>query len=170
MTFHNLEAESIAAFHASREIGPVWDGSELRDLLLTAPTTKASFARKLIERLAKAAGVGVQSVPGRVGSRRRIGRCVCEMKFSTEDPARFQQVRPPSDGYEYLIGIGAHPKDFVYWLLPHADVQGLIDDGDIYYQHADTSLWFRPETVEIDRFSSYRMDAGELIDAFRAFS
>ena len=170
MTFHSLETETIEDFHASRELGPEWIDSKIRDLVPTAPSTKASFARKLIARLAEAAGVEFRSVQGRVGSRRRIGRQVCEIKFSTEDPARFQQVRPPSDSYDYLIGIGAHPQDFVYWVIPAADVQSLIEQDQITYQHAETSLWFFPEATGIDAFSPYRLDAQGVTEKLSSFS
>jgi hypothetical protein len=170
VTFHSLETETIDDFHASRQLGPEWIDSKLRDLVPTAPSTKASFARKLIARLAEEAGVEFRSVEGRVGSRRRIGRAVCEIKFSTEDPARFQQVRPPSDGYDYLIGVGAHPKDFVYWVIPAAEVQSLIEQREITYQHAETSLWFFPEATGTDPFSPYRLDAQAVIKKLGSFS
>jgi hypothetical protein len=95
---------------------------------------------------------------------------VCEIKFSTEDPARFQQVRPPSDGYDYLIAIGAHPRDLVYWVIPAADVGKLIDDGDMTYQHAEESLWFFPEATGTDAFASYRMDSDGVIAKLSSFS
>lgn len=170
MTIHPLEAEVIEHFQGSREIGPEWDGSALRELLPTAPSTKASFARKVGARLASEAGVEFRSLQGRAGSRRRVGSAVCEIKFSTEDPARFQQVRPPSDGYDYLIGIGAHPQDLVYWVIPAADVQSLIEQDEIIYQHAETSLWFFPEATGIDAFSPYRMDAQAVIEKLSSFT
>ncbi len=169
MAFHPLETETIEDFHAAREIGQEWNGSPLRDLVRTAPSTKGSFARTIVSRLAAAAGVEFRSVPGRVGSRRRVGNVVCEIKFSTEDPARFQQVRPPSDGYDYLIGIGAHPNDLVDWIIPGAAVETLIAEGEISYQHAETSLWFFPQTMGTDAFSCYRMDAAGAIERLGSF-
>jgi hypothetical protein len=169
VAFHQLETEVIAAFRASRPIGAEWDDSPLRSLLPTAPATKASFARRIIERLAAEAGVSVNSLPGRAGSRRKIGNSVCEIKFSTEDPARFQQVRPPTEGYDHLIAIGAHPRDLVYWVIPAADVLKLIDEGHITYQHAEDSLWFFPEAAGNDPFASYRTDADGVIAAFASF-
>jgi len=170
MTFHHLESQTIEQFHALRRIGPEWDDSPLRDLLPTAPATKASFARNLMAQLAEEAGVEFRSVQGRSGSRRRIGSAVCEIKFSTEDPARFQQVRPPSDGYDYLIGIGAHPRDFVYWIIPAAAVQSLIEHCEITYQHAKDSLWFFPETTGTDPFSPYRSDAQAVVETLSSFT
>ena len=64
----------------------------------------------MVQRLAAAAGVSFDHIAGQTGSRVRVGSAACEIKFSTEDPPRFQQVRPPSDGYDYLIGIGAIPR------------------------------------------------------------
>jgi hypothetical protein len=171
MTFHYLESHAIEQFQVSRRIGPEWDASPLRSLVMAAPATKARFGRDLVAQLAEAAGVEFRSVQGRVGSRRRIGGVVCEIKFSTEDPPRFQQVRPPNDGYDYLIGIGAHPNAFVYWIIPASDVQRLIDQGEITYQHADESLWFFPETTGTnDAFSPYRSDAQVVIESFSEFS
>jgi hypothetical protein len=95
---------------------------------------------------------------------------VCEIKFSTELPARFQQVRPPSDGYDYLIGIGARPDALVYWLIPAADVESLIELGEISIQHASTSLWFFPHAPQPDAFAPFRMNADDVIDALRSFA
>lgn len=116
MTFHPLEHEIIAGFDASRPIGSEWKDSPLIELVAAAPATKGRFAREIIERLAAAADVPFGHVPGHTGGRVRVGSVACEIKFSTEDPPRFQQVRPPADGYDYLIGIGAHPQDLVYWV------------------------------------------------------
>ena len=148
MTFHPLEDEVIRGFDASRDIGAEWEASPLRDLVTAAPSTKGRFAREIIGRLAAAAGVSFTNVAGAAGSRRRVSATVCEIKLSTEDPPRFQQVRPPGDAYDYLIGIGAHPHDLVYWVIPAGDVRSLINEGAIGYQHADTSLWFFPHTVD----------------------
>ena len=169
MTFHPLEDEVINGFDASRDIGAEWQTSPLRDLVTAAPSTKGRFAREVIGRLAAAAGVSFASVAGSAGSRRRVGATVCEIKLSTEDPPRFQQVRPPGDAYDCLIGIGAHPHDLVYWVIPADDVQSLIDEGAIGYQHADTSLWFFPQTVDEDEFSPYRADAAGVVGHFRTF-
>jgi hypothetical protein len=169
MAFHPLEDEVISGFGAAREIGVEWRGSPLRDLVTAAPSTKGRFAREIVSRLAEAAGMPLSSIPGSAGSRRRVGTRVCEIKFSTEDPPRFQQVRPPGDAYDWLIGIGAHPHDLVYWCIPADEVQALIDQGAIAYQHANTSLWFFPSTVDEDEFSSYRTDAAGVVARFRTF-
>jgi hypothetical protein len=165
VAFTKIEKEVLDSFYTTRRIGPEWDDSALRDLLPAAPSTKASFARHLVDRLAAAAEVEFKSVSGRSGGRRQIVNSVCEIKFSTEDPPRFQQVRLPDDGYDYLLGIGAHPKDFVYWLIPARDLQELIDEGELSYQHAETSLWCFPETVADDSFAAFRMREKALIAA-----
>jgi hypothetical protein len=167
VTFHPLEDEIISGFDSSRPISSEWENSPLKDLVVAAPATKGRFAREIIEQLAAAADVTFGHVRGHTGSRVRVGSAACEIKFSTEDPARFQQVRLPSDGYDYLIGIGAHPRDLVYWLIPADDVQKLIDEEWISYQHAETSLWFFPDTTDADAFAPYRMRAEEVIAKFR---
>lgn len=170
MAFDPLEDEVISGFDASREVGAEWEGSPLKELVAAAPSTKGRFAREIIARLAAAAGMSFSSVAGAAGSRRRVGTIVCEIKLSTEDPPRFQQVRPPHDAYDCLIGIGAHPHDLVYWVIPAEDVQTLIDRGAIGYQHADTSLWFFPHTVDDDEYSAYRTDAAGVVERFKAFA
>lgn len=170
MTFHPLEIETINDFSGARELGPEWSESPLYELVLSASSTKGAFARKVIASLATEAAVDFGAVPGRTGGRRRVGKMVCEIMFSTELPARFQQVRPPSDGYDYLIGIGAHPDSLVYWLIPAADVESLIEQGEISIQHASTSLWFFPHATQPDAFSPFRMKADDVIDALRSFA
>jgi hypothetical protein len=105
-----------------------------------------------------------QDIP-EVGS--KLARLLARLSFSTEDPPRFQQVRLPSDGYDYLIGIGAHPQDLVYWVIPAEDVRKLIDEGWISHQHAETSLWFFPQTSDSDPFAPYRMSAEGVVTRFR---
>jgi len=167
--FQEVESDVIASFNATRELGREWDGSPLRDLVLAAPSTKGRFAREIVGRLAAAAGVPFTNVAGTYGNRRRVGSKVCEIKLSTEDSARFQQVRPPVGAYDYLLGLGVHPHDLVYWVIPADDVQRFIDDGIIEYQHADTSLWFFPATVDDDDFSAYRTNAEGVIELFKSF-
>lgn len=170
MTFHPLEIDTIDDYSGARELGPEWTGSPLHELVLAASSTKSAFARHVIASLATQAGVDFAGVPGRTGGRRKVGRMVVEIKFSTELPARFQQVRPPNDGYDYLVGIGAHPDALVYWLIPAADVEALIEQGEISAQHASTSLWFFPDATQPDAFSPFRMNAEGLIDALRLFA
>ncbi len=170
MTFHPLELDNIADYSNARELGPEWTKSPLHELILAASSTKSAFARHVVASLATEAGVRFAGVPGRSGGRRRVGRMVCEIKFSTELPARFQQVRPPEEGYDYLLGIGAHPDALVYWLIPAADVKDLIARKEISEQHASTSLWFFPNAMQPDAFSPFRMNAEGVIDGFRSFS
>jgi hypothetical protein len=170
MAFHPLEIETIDDFSGARELGSEWTGSPLYELVLAASSTKSAFARNVVASLATEAGVDFAGVPGRTGGRRKAGKMVCEIKFSTELPARFQQVRPPDDGYDYLLGIGAHPDSLVYWLIPAADVEALIEQKEISVQHASTSLWFFPHATQPDAFSPFRMNAEGLIDALRSFA
>src|SRR5438128_2472163 len=120
MTFDPAELEAIQEFDASpRELGE-WRRSPLRPVVEAPPTSKGRFVRALIRRLGQEAGLPITRVPGRRGSRFRIGGAACELKFSTEDPPRFQQVRPPDDGYDYLLAVAARPDRLVYWLIPAA--------------------------------------------------
>jgi hypothetical protein len=99
MTFHPLEIDTIDDYSGVRELGPEWTESPLHELVLAASSTKSAFARHVVASLATEAGVDFAGVPGRTGGRRKVGRMAVEIKFSTELPARFQQVRPPDDGY-----------------------------------------------------------------------
>ena len=140
-----------------------WRGTDVEFLLGLAPAAKGSFACLLVKRLAEAAGVPFGRLPGRVGSRVRVGQSRCEIKFSTEDPARFQQVRPPADGYDYLIGIAVRPQGIWYWLISASDVARLFDDDEIKAQAAESSRWFFPKLSGTDVFSPYRSNAADFV-------
>lgn len=169
VTFHPLETDNIDDYSGARELGDEWTDSPLKPLVLAASSTKSAFARHLIASLATEASVDFAGVPGRTGGRRRVGSMICEIKFSTELPARFQQVRPPDDGYDYLLCVGARPEALVYWLIPAADVEALIEQEEISFQHATTSLWFFPDATAQDAFSPFRMSADGLIEQLRSF-
>lgn len=81
-----------------------------------------------------------------------------------EDTGRFQQVRPPAYGYDFLIAVGAHPNMFIYWFLPAAEIEMLMADDSIFGQHADDSRWFFPDPIsDDDPFSPWRQDTAGLI-------
>lgn len=100
-----------------------------------------------------------------------VGGCRYEVKFSTEDPPRFQQVRDPrrDDGgfaYDGLVCISGRPDGLVYWLIPAGDVANLMDAGKIIVQHAQsTTKWFLPSGRERDVFAAYRHDVASFSDA-----
>jgi hypothetical protein len=154
--FDPIEHKVIDDFHAEEMSDAAWSRSRLRLLRRVAPSTKGRFARQLVRDVAAEGHLTFESVRGRRGNRCRVNNAVCEIKFSMESPARFQQVRLPDDGYSYLIGIAAQPEEFVYWVIPALDVRRFIDTGDIEPQHADTSLWFRAELAQDDAFSEFR--------------
>ncbi len=94
-----------------------------------------------------------------------------EVKFSTEDPPRFQQVRDPrlEDGtlkYDFLLGISARPEGLVYWRFRAEEVGRLMDAGSIIVQHAmgDTK-WFRPSRTVADVFAECRLPFADLLSA-----
>jgi hypothetical protein len=117
MSFSSIERKAITEFRDETRDSPDWEKSSAGYLRPTAPSTKGRFARRLIEQLATDAGVPFAPVSGRSGNRRLIGKAVCELKLSMESPARFQQVRPPTDGYDYLVGICIQPSIVRYWLI-----------------------------------------------------
>ncbi len=165
MSFSPIERQAIIEFRDHARDAQVWEDSPVRYLLPTAPSTKGLFARRLIEQMANKAGVPFASVSGRVGNRHRVGKAVCEIKFSMESPARFQQVRPPANSYDYLVGICVRPSIFRYWLIPANDVTRLFEDEQITFQHAENSRWFRAHPEDVDAFSEFRFTQNGFVDA-----
>ena len=170
MSFSSIERKAITEFRAKVPDVQDWESSDAEYLRPAAPSTKGVFARQLIRRLAAEADVPVASVPGRVGNRRRIGNAICEIKFSMESPARFQQVRPPSNDYQYLVGICVRPSYIRYWLIPASDVTRLCEDDQITFQHAEGSRWFRAEPEQDDAFSGFRSVQKDFVEALAQMS
>ena len=168
MAFEKVEREAILDFEAQVNAArPEWADSDLAFLVNTAPATKGRFARNLVQALAECADAEVSAVRGRIGNRRQVGNVVVEMKLSTEDPPRFQQVRPPEGEYDHLIGVCVRPYAITYWLIPGADVARLIDEDEISFQHAARSRWFFPSLTADDAFSLYRLSASEFVHRLR---
>jgi hypothetical protein len=168
VAFEEVERETIVDFEAQVNAArPEWADSDLAFLVNTAPATKGRFARNLLQALAEAADAEVFAVRERAGNRRQIGNVVVEMKFSMEDPPRFQQVRPPEGEYDHLIGVCVRPHAITYWLIPGADVARLIDEDEISFQHAEDSRWFFPSLTADDAFSSFRSRASEFVQRLR---
>jgi hypothetical protein len=83
------------------------------------------------------------------------------VKFSTEDPPRFQPVRDPraagGSRYDYLVCISGRPHGLVYWVIPAAALGTLMDEGHVTVQHAmSDTKWFLPSRVATDAFSGFR--------------
>lgn len=165
MSFSSIERKAITEFRDKVPNVQDWEQSAAEYLRPVAPSTKGLFARQLIERLATEAGVPFASLPGRAGNRRRVGKAICEIKFSMESPARFQQVRPPSTGYDYLAGICVQPASFRYWLIPATDVIRFFANDQITFQHSDGSRWFRAEPAKDDAFSGFRSAQKGFVEA-----
>lgn len=134
--------------------------SPLSFVLMLAPRTRGKLGEMLLRQLAEDAGLATaraESVAYDVG----VGKARCEVKFSTEDPPRFQQVRDPreADGskYDYLVCISGRPHGLVYWLIPAASLGTLMDQGHITVQHAmSDTKWFLPSRTATDAYSQFR--------------
>jgi hypothetical protein len=142
-------------------------------VLRLASRTRGVLGEKLLIRFATHAGLTARK-SGSAAYDVDIGELRCEVKFSTEDPPRFQQVRHPKPWdalkYDYLVCISLRPDNLVYWLIPAPVVVTLIEQGHIPVQHADsTTRWFRPSRTTGDVFSDYRSSYTGLLEAFKAF-
>jgi hypothetical protein len=146
--------------------------SPLSFVLLLAPRTRGKLGELLLDRLATAADLPTGAATS-VAYDRGIGSARCEVKFSTEDPPRFQQVRDPRlpEGqlkYDYLVCISVRAHGLVYWLIPARVVGELMDAGQITVQHAmSDTKWFLPSRTESDAFSSFRYLYEDFIEALR---
>lgn len=135
--------------------------SPLSFVLSLAPRTRGKLGEMLLKQLAEEAGL-VTGKAESVAYDLQVGAARCEVKFSTEDPPRFQQVRDPraddgSERYDCLICVSGRPHGLVYWLIPSAGLGTLMDGGAITVQHAmSDTKWFLPSRTESDAFSSFR--------------
>jgi hypothetical protein len=134
--------------------------SPLSFVLSLAPRTRGKLGEMLLQAIAQEAGLTVGKAES-VAYDVRVGQSRCEVKFSTEDPPRFQQVRDPRspDGerYDFLVCISGRPHGLVYWLIPAAALGELMDGGHITVQHAmSDTKWFLPSRTETDTFASFR--------------
>lgn len=144
--------------------------SPLSFVLLLAPRTRGKLGEMLLRHIGQEAGLEIANAES-VAYDVQIGGLRCEVKFSTEDPPRFQQVRDPrldtpATKYDYLVCISGRPHGLVYWLLPAVGLGGLMDHGHITVQHAmSETRWFLPSRVESDAFAGYRCVYEEFIVA-----
>lgn len=151
-------------------------GSPLAFVIHLAPRTRGKLGEHLVAKVA--ANLGVRTAPS--GSAdfdlqvlRRSGPTRVEVKFSTEERPRFQQVRDPRrDGaskYDTLLCASGRPEDLVYWVIESDEVAALIDSGAITVQHQDSRThWFYPLRSGTDAFSPYRCDFHRLKEWLRS--
>jgi hypothetical protein len=136
--------------------------SPLSFVLMLAPRTRGKLGELLLRHIAVAAGLGATNAES-VAYDVRVGDKRCEVKFSTEDPPRFQQVRDPrledsATKYDYLVCISGRPHGLVYWLIPASELGGLMDGGYVTIQHAmSETKWFTPSRTASDAFVSFRL-------------
>ena len=146
--------------------------SPLAFVIHLAPRTRGSLGERLISKIAEKVGVvcrpsGSPDFDTVVG--RRSGDTKIEVKFSTEVPPRFQQVRDPRRQgkmkYDAVVCASGRPEGLVYWVLRAADVAALIDAGEIKVQHQDSNThWFFPSREGVDRFTPFRKNFQQLKD------
>lgn len=165
------EVAALAELSATLKQVAEWPpDSPLSFVLMLAPRTRGKLGEMLLRYIADKAGIGTtkaESVAYDLG----VGALNCEVKFSTEDPPRFQQVRDPRvEGgamkYDYLVCISGRPHGLVYWLIPADALGGLMDEGAITVQHAmSETKWFLPSRTDSDAFASFRHVYEEFVRA-----
>jgi len=147
--------------------------SPLSFVLMLAPRTRGKLGEMLLRHIAAEASLLVANAES-VAYDVRVGAARCEVKFSTEDPPRFQQVRDPrleggTSSYDYLVCISGRPHGLVYWLIAVTALGGLMDDGLIIVQHAmSNTKWFLPSRTESDAFASFRFVFEDFVQALAA--
>jgi hypothetical protein len=143
-------------------------------VLKLASRTRGKLGEKLLGRFAADAGLPVGKAKSAAYDI-TIGGATCEVKFSTEDPPRFQQVRDPrmpdeTLKYGYLICVSARPAGLVYWVVPARELSELMDEGYVPVQHAmSETRWFFPSRTESDPYSEFRQDYDGLLATLKTF-
>jgi hypothetical protein len=144
--------------------------SPLGFVIHLASRTRGKLGERLVSKIATKLGINSSS------SRspdfdllilRQSGGAKVEVKFSTEDRPRFQQVRDPRRQgemkYDALLCVSGRPDGLVYWVIDASDVAALIDSGLITIQHQDSNThWFHPSRANQDVYSAFRKDFSEL--------
>lgn len=159
--FSDGEVQALADLRSSLKQVAEWPpDSPLSFVLMLAPRTRGKLGEMLLAQIARDAGLTIGKAES-VAYDVRIGRARCEVKFSTEDPPRFQQVRDPREQgttkYDYLTCISGRPHGLVYWLIPAKALGELMDDGYVTVQHAmSDTKWFLPSRTASDVFSNFR--------------
>ena len=166
MDFHPAEVSLLRELEQELRRVEEWPPeSPLAFVTKLASRTKGALGEKILDRVAGYAGV--KSSTSRSADFDRTiqkpsGPTRVEVKFSTEDPPRFQQVRDPRrpEGMKYdsLVCISARPFDLQYWMIDADDVAHLIESGEIKRQHQDSDTnWFFPDRGGVDAFTPYRV-------------
>lgn len=171
MPFDPEEASYLGELEQELRQVEAWPtDSPLGFVIHLAPRTRGKLGEHFLSKVA--AKVGVRCIPS--GSAdfdwvvcRPSGDSKVEVKFSTEDPPRFQQVRDPRrEGvmkYDALICISGRPDALIYWMLSAQDVADLLDSGSIKIQHQDSHThWFYPSRLANDVFAPHRRDFAQL--------
>lgn len=137
---------------------------------MLASRTRGKLGEMLVDGIARRAGLSTAK-PSSVDYDRQIGSSHCEIKFSTEDPPRFQQVRDPrlesgERKYDHLICVSGRPHGLVYWIIPASEVGTLMDEEKITVQHAmSNTKWFLPSRTDSDTFSVFRYTYEDFLEA-----
>lgn len=159
--FSDGEVQALTDLRSSLKQMAEWPpDSPLSFVLMLAPRTRGKLGEMLLAQIGRDAGLTVGKAES-VAYDVRLGSARCEVKFSTEDPPRFQQVRDPREQgsvrYDYLVCISGRPHGLVYWLIPAEELGGLMDNGYITVQHAmSDTKWFLPSRTASDWFSGFR--------------
>jgi len=172
--FTSGEQQALAQLREELKKVEEWPPDSPVSFVLTlASRTRGKLGEKLIARYATHAGLTVGKAKS-VSYDLSVGEARCEVKFSTEDPPRFQQVRDPrlpddTIKYDYLVCISARPAGLSYWMIPAKDVSELMDEAYITVQHAmSDTKWFLPSRMASDAFSEFRHDYDGMIAELRA--
>jgi len=164
------EVSALADLRGSLKQVAEWPpDSPLSFVLMLAPRTRGKLGEMLLAQIAADAGLMVGKTES-VAYDVRLGDARCEVKFSTEDPPRFQQVRDPrapdATKYDFLVCISGRPHGLVYWLIPAKVLGGLMDDGHVTVQHAmSDTKWFQPSRIESDVFAAFRSVYEDFVEA-----
>ncbi len=144
--------------------------SPLGFVIHLAPRTRGKLGEHLVAKIATK--LGLTNAPS--GSSdfdltvvRHSGATKVEVKFSTEEPPRSQQVRDPRRQgvmkYDALLCLSGRPDGLVYWVVEAGDVAALVDSGAITIQHEDSNThWFYPSRTSQDAYSVFRRDFRQL--------
>ena len=160
--FSSGEVEALTELKATlRQVAEWPPESPLSFVLSLAPRTRGKLGEMLVRTVAEQEGVETGKAES-VAYDLRVRAARCEVKFSTEDPPRFQQVRDPRSAagnrYDYLICVSGRPHGLIYWIIPADALGDLMDDGYITVQHAmSDTKWFLPSRIESDTFASFRL-------------
>jgi hypothetical protein len=142
---------------------------------MLAPRTRGKLGEMLLARFAGQVGL-TTAKSGSADYDVRVGNARFEVKFSTEDPPRFQQVRDPRlhDGslkYDYIACISARPHGLIYWLIPAMALGQLMDEGHVTVQHAmSDTKWFLPSRTDSDTFAGFRYPYEGFLQALKSLA